>query len=58
MFSLESFSLFGRHALVTGGAGHFAGPEDIVGAAAFLCSGAAAYVKGSVVTVDGGWLAR
>ncbi len=39
-------------------AGRFGEPEDIVGAAVFLCSGAAAYVNGSVVTVDGGWLAR
>jgi 2-deoxy-D-gluconate 3-dehydrogenase len=39
-------------------AGRFAEPEDIVGAAIFLCSGTAAYVNGSVVTVDGGWLAR
>jgi 2-dehydro-3-deoxy-D-gluconate 5-dehydrogenase len=39
-------------------AGRFGAPEDIVGAAVFLCSDAAAYVNGSVLTVDGGWLAR
>ena len=39
-------------------AGRFGEPDDIVGAAVFLCSGAAAYVNGSVLAVDGGWLAR
>lgn len=39
-------------------AGRFAEPSEIAGAAVFLCSDAAAYCHGSVVTVDGGWLAR
>ena len=39
-------------------AGRFAEPSEIAGAAVFLCSAAAAYCHGSVVTVDGGWLAR
>jgi 2-dehydro-3-deoxy-D-gluconate 5-dehydrogenase len=39
-------------------AGRFGEPEDIVGAAVFLCSDAATYVNGSVLAVDGGWLAR
>jgi 2-deoxy-D-gluconate 3-dehydrogenase len=39
-------------------AGRFADPSEIAGAAVFLASGAAAYCHGSVVTVDGGWLAR
>lgn len=39
-------------------AGRFAEPSDIAGAAVFLASDAAAYCHGSVVTVDGGWLAR
>ena len=39
-------------------AGRFADPSEIAGAAVFLCSDAAAYCHGSVVTVDGGWLAR
>jgi len=39
-------------------AGRFAEPEEIAGAAVFLASEAANYCHGSVVTVDGGWLAR
>ena len=39
-------------------AGRFAEPSEIAGAAVFLASEAAAYCHGSVVTVDGGWLAR
>jgi len=31
-------------------------PEDIAGAAAFLCSDDAAFITGQVLTVDGGWL--
>ena len=32
-------------------------PEDIAGAAVFLASNAAAYITGTVLPVDGGWLA-
>lgn len=39
-------------------AGRFADPSEIAGAAVFLSSDAANYCHGSVVTVDGGWLAR
>jgi len=33
-------------------------PDDIAGAAIFLCSSASDYVHGHVLAVDGGWLAR
>lgn len=33
-------------------------PEDLAGAAIFLCSAASDYVHGHVLAVDGGWLAR
>jgi len=39
-------------------AGRWGEPEDIAGAAVFLCSQAARYVTGHVLAVDGGWLAR
>ena len=39
-------------------AGRWGEPEDIGGAVAFLCSPAAGYVSGAVLSVDGGWLAR
>jgi 2-deoxy-D-gluconate 3-dehydrogenase len=39
-------------------AGRWGTPEDIAGAAVFLCSAAARYVTGHVLAVDGGWLAR
>ncbi len=39
-------------------AGRFAEPDEIAGAVVFLCSAAASYAHGSVVTVDGGWLSR
>jgi 2-deoxy-D-gluconate 3-dehydrogenase len=39
-------------------AGHWGRPEDIGGAAVFLASEASSYVHGTVIPVDGGWLAR
>lgn len=39
-------------------AGRWGRPTDIAGAAVFLCSPAAAYIHGTVLNVDGGWLAR
>ena len=39
-------------------AGRWGTPEDVAGAALFLCSSASEYVNGHVLAVDGGWLAR
>ncbi|GAA3412785.1 SDR family oxidoreductase [Streptosporangium vulgare] len=39
-------------------AGRWGTPEDLVGAAVFLASGASDYVNGHLLAVDGGWLAR
>lgn len=39
-------------------AGRWGDPGDLGGAAVFLCSAAADYVHGTVLPVDGGWLAR
>ncbi len=39
-------------------AGRWGAPQDLAGAAVFLCSDAAAYVHGFTLAVDGGWLAR
>jgi 2-deoxy-D-gluconate 3-dehydrogenase len=39
-------------------AGRWGDPEEIGGAAVFLASRAANYVHGTVLPVDGGWLAR
>ncbi|MDB5455390.1 MAG: 3-ketoacyl-ACP reductase [Caulobacter sp.] len=39
-------------------AGRWGQPSDIGGAAVFLASGAADYVQGVTLPVDGGWLAR
>ena len=38
--------------------GRWGQPEDFQGAVVFLASGASDYVTGSIVVVDGGWLAR
>ncbi len=39
-------------------AGHWGQPEELGGAAVFLASAASNYIHGSVIAVDGGWLAR
>lgn len=39
-------------------AGRWGNPEDLAGAAVFLCSRASNYVHGQVLAIDGGWLGR
>ena len=39
-------------------AGRWGRPEDLAGAVVFLCSPAADYLHGAIVTVDGGWMGR
>jgi 2-deoxy-D-gluconate 3-dehydrogenase len=39
-------------------AARWGNPEDLAGAAVFLASPASDYVSGTLLTVDGGWLAR
>lgn len=39
-------------------AGRWGRPEDLAGATVFLASSASDYVNGTVLTVDGGWMAR
>lgn len=39
-------------------AGRWGDPKDLAGAAVFLASSASDYVHGTVLAVDGGWLAR
>ena len=39
-------------------AGRWGAPEDLAGAAVYLASPASNYVTGTVMTVDGGWMAR
>ncbi len=39
-------------------AGRWGEPEDFKGPVVFLASGAASYVQGTILTVDGGWMGR
>ena len=39
-------------------AGRWGAPDDLAGAIVYLCSPASAYVTGTLLAVDGGWLSR
>ena len=39
-------------------AGRWGNPDDLKGAIVFLCSNASDYVHGTLLNVDGGWMAR
>lgn len=39
-------------------AGRWGTPNDLIGALIFLCSPASAYLHGTILPVDGGWLSR
>ena len=39
-------------------AGRWGTPDDVEGAAVFLCSEASQYVHGQILAIDGGWLGR
>jgi 2-deoxy-D-gluconate 3-dehydrogenase len=39
-------------------AGRWGAPEDLQGAVVYLASGASDYVNGTLLIVDGGWMAR
>jgi 2-dehydro-3-deoxy-D-gluconate 5-dehydrogenase len=39
-------------------AGRWGTPDDLKGAVVFLASPAASYLHGTIIPVDGGWLAR
>jgi 2-deoxy-D-gluconate 3-dehydrogenase len=39
-------------------AGRWGVPEDFMGPVVFLCSEAGNYVNGTILNVDGGWMAR
>ena len=39
-------------------AGRWGEPQDVAGAAVFLCSAAADYIHGHLLVIDGGWMGR
>ncbi|MCJ7739089.1 MAG: SDR family oxidoreductase [Anaerolineae bacterium] len=56
--ALVSDPLRSRQILERIPAGCWGTPEDMKGAVVFLCSQAANYVNGAILTVDGGWMGR
>jgi 2-deoxy-D-gluconate 3-dehydrogenase len=56
--ALRNDPVRGRQILDRIPAARWGEPDDVAGAAIFLCSSASDYVHGHVLVVDGGWLAR
>jgi 2-deoxy-D-gluconate 3-dehydrogenase len=56
--ALQSDETRNRQILERIPAGRWGQPQDLAGAALFLSSPASDYVTGTVLTVDGGWMAR
>ena len=56
--ALRSDPIRSRQILERVPAGRWGDPDDLAGAAVFLCSAASDYIHGHVLVVDGGWLAR
>ena len=55
---LKDHPVRGRQILERIPAGRTAEPDELAGLAVFLASDASNYVHGSVIPIDGGWLAR
>ena len=55
--ALEQDPVRGKNILNRIPTGRWGQPEDIAGAALFLASPASDFVNGTVLTVDGGWMA-
>ena len=56
--ALQRDEVRGRQILERIPAGRWGEPEDLAGAAVFLCSAASDYLHGHVLVVDGGWMGR
>ncbi len=55
---LDQFKLHRRVALERIPLGRWGQPAELAGLCVFLASDACQYMHGSVVAIDGGWLAR
>ena len=56
--SLRSDSVRSEQILARIPQGRWGQPDDLKGACVFLCSEAANYINGAILTVDGGWMGR